>query len=55
MDTIREALHYAHQGGRLSRPLLGLDWVEEAARRCAGPGGPHCRRVRMSPCVIVCG
>ena len=36
LETIREALHYAHQGGRLSRPMLGLDWVEEAARRC-GP------------------
>ena len=33
METIREALHYAHQGGRLSRPVIGLDWVEEAARR----------------------
>jgi hypothetical protein len=53
MDTIREALHYAHQGGRLSRPLLGLDWVEEAARRCAGPGGPLPPRAHVAMCDCV--
>ena len=37
LETIREALHHAHQGGRLPCPLFGLNWVEEATKRCAGP------------------
>ena len=50
LGTIREALHYAHQGGRLSRLVLGLDWVEEAARRC-GPAAVCAARMQI--CVIV--
>ena len=37
LETIREALHDAHQGGRLLCPLFGLNWVEEATKRSAGP------------------
>ena len=37
LETIREALHHAHQGGRLPCSLFGLNWVEEATKRCAGP------------------
>ena len=37
LETIREALHDAHQGGRILCPLFGLNWVEEATKRSAGP------------------
>ena len=37
LETIREALHHAHQGGRLPCSLFGLNWVEEATKRCVGP------------------
>lgn len=39
LETIREALHYAQLGGRLSLPLFGLNWVEEATKRRAR--SPH--------------